>query len=54
VNLKARQIEVYTDPASTAQPADYRQRHIYGVSATIPVPLDGVEIGHLAVRDLLP
>jgi Uma2 family endonuclease len=54
VNLKARQIEVYTAPASAAQPPDYRPRHNYGVSTTIPVLLDGVEVGHLTVRDLLP
>jgi len=54
VNLKARQIEVYTDPASAAQPPDYRQRHNYGVSTTISVLLDGVEVGHLTMRDLLP
>jgi Uma2 family endonuclease len=54
VNLKSRQIEVYTDPAIAAQPPDYAQRHDYSVSDSIPVLLDGVEIGHLPVRDLLP
>ena len=54
VNLKARQIEVYTDPASVAQQPDYGQRHNYGVSHSIPVVLDGVEVGHLTVRELFP
>jgi Uma2 family endonuclease len=54
VNLKKRQIEVYTEPASTPKTADYRQRHNYGAADTIPVMLDGVEIGHLTVRELLP
>jgi Uma2 family endonuclease len=54
VNLKARQIEVYTEPHTTRKTAVYRQRHNFGASDTIPVVLDGAEIGGLAVRDLLP
>jgi Uma2 family endonuclease len=54
VNLKKRQIEVYADPASTTKRPDYRQRHDYNPSDTIPVVLDGVEVGRLEVRELLP
>jgi Uma2 family endonuclease len=54
VNLKARQIEVYTEPHTTRKASDYRQRRNYGASDTIPVVLDGVETGSLAVRELLP
>jgi Uma2 family endonuclease len=54
VNLVEREIEVYTEPQSTADPTDYRQRHDYGPADTIPVVLDGVEVGTLAVAELLP
>jgi Uma2 family endonuclease len=54
VNLKARQIEVYTEPAGAAKRPDYRQHRDYKAEDAIPVVLDGVEIGSLAVRDLLP
>jgi Uma2 family endonuclease len=54
VNLKARQIEVYTEPHTTRKTSVYRQRHNYGTSDTIPVVLDGAEVGNLAVQDLLP
>jgi Uma2 family endonuclease len=54
VNLIERQIEVYTDPASAANPPDYGQRQDYGLADTIPVVLDGVDAGSLEVRELLP
>jgi Uma2 family endonuclease len=53
VNLKERQIEVYTEPHDTGETSDYRLRHNYGAADTIPVVLDGVEIGTMAVQDLL-
>jgi Uma2 family endonuclease len=54
VNLKTRQIEVYTDPASAANPPDYRQRRDYGPEETVPMVIEGVDVGQLAVRELLP
>jgi Uma2 family endonuclease len=54
VNLKARQIEVYTDPDSTAKRPSYQQRREYGLEDVVPVALDGVEVGTLPVRELLP
>jgi Uma2 family endonuclease len=54
VNLIERQIEVYTDPTGPADEPDYRQQQVYAVSDTLPVGLDGVEVGRLAVQDLLP
>jgi Uma2 family endonuclease len=53
VNLNARQIEVYTEPLSTAKTSVYRQRRDFGPEDVIPVVLDGTEIGQLAVRELL-
>jgi Uma2 family endonuclease len=54
VNLIARQIELYTDPVSTGRIAEYRESHDFGPADTIPVVVDGVEVGHLNVGDLLP
>jgi hypothetical protein len=52
VNLIDLQIIVYTDPAPSATP-DYRHQRTYRRGDTIPVVLDGVEIGHIAVHDVL-
>jgi Uma2 family endonuclease len=54
VNLKKRQIEVYSDPESGAKRPDYRQHRDYRAADAIPVVLDGVEVGSLPVRELLP
>ena len=54
VNLTARRIEVYTDPAGVGKRADYRQHRDYGSSETIPVMLGEVEAGGLEVQALLP
>jgi Uma2 family endonuclease len=54
VNLIGRRIEVYTDPDRTSQTPDYRGHHDYEPSDTIPVVLDGVEVGTLSVAALLP
>jgi Uma2 family endonuclease len=54
VNLIAMQIEVYTVPTSQAQLPDYVEQTIYKPGEEVPVLLDGVEIGRIAVQDLLP
>ncbi len=54
VNLIERQVEVYTEPAGTGQRADYRQRRDYRPDEEIPVILDGVLVGVLTMRELLP
>jgi Uma2 family endonuclease len=54
VNLLANQIEVYTEPSGPAEKPDYRQQHNYGLEDTIPVVIDGQEVGRLAVKELLP
>ena len=53
-NLAGRKFEVYTEPTGPASRPDYRHAEEYGMSDEIPVVLDGVEVGRLAVRDLLP
>lgn len=54
VNLIDRQIEVYTDPTGPAEEPTYRQRQDYLPGDSVPVIVDGQEVGWLAVSDLLP
>jgi Uma2 family endonuclease len=54
VNLIDGRIEVYADPTGPVPAPSYRQQHLYGPAETIPVVLDGAEIGSLPVRELLP
>jgi Uma2 family endonuclease len=54
VNLLERKIERYTEPSGTEATPDYTQRRDFGITEAIPVVIDGVEIGQLEVRELLP
>jgi len=54
VNLVDRQIEVYTQPDSQAAEPDYRERRDYRENDQVPVMVDGVELGNLLVREILP
>jgi Uma2 family endonuclease len=54
VNLPEARIEVYTDPSGPIERPDYHQRRDYGQSDTVPVLIDGVEVGRLPVHELLP
>ena len=53
-NLVEGRFEVYTEPTGAARRPDYRHRQEYGPDDEIPVVLDGIEVGRLLVRDLLP
>jgi Uma2 family endonuclease len=50
VNLVDRQIEVYTSPG----PNGYASRLDFVAGQLVPVVIDGVEVGQLAVSDILP
>jgi Uma2 family endonuclease len=54
VNLAKRQIEVYTEPVSTARRPDYCQRRNCGPDDRVPVVLEGIEGRSLSVAELLP
>jgi Uma2 family endonuclease len=54
VNLPAGRIEVYQDPTGPGQKPDYRQQQNYRQGDTIPVVIDGMEVGRLLVEALLP
>ena len=53
INLIDNQIEVHTEPSAAGGQPDYRQSRIYTVADTLPVVLDGREVGRLAVQDVL-
>jgi Uma2 family endonuclease len=50
VNLIDRQVEVYTNPG----PSGYASRVDFKPGEEIPVVLDGIEIGRIAVVNILP
>ena len=50
VNLVDGQVEVYTDPG----PDGYRSHEVLAPGHTLRVVLDGVEVGEIAVADILP
>jgi Uma2 family endonuclease len=54
VNLSEKQFEICSEPSGPADQPDYRRRQDYGAADTVPVVVDGREIGRVAVADLLP
>lgn len=50
INLVDRWVEVYTDPC----PEGCRVRSIYWPGQSVPIVLDGAEVGRIAVDDMLP
>jgi Uma2 family endonuclease len=54
INLSESRFEVYTDPSGPTDEPDYRQRQDCGPSDTIPVVIEGHEVGHLTIQELLP
>jgi Uma2 family endonuclease len=54
VNLVEEQVEVYSQPLVEVEQPDYSQRLDFGLSAVIPIIIEGIEIGAIAVDALLP
>ncbi len=54
VNLVKEQVEVYSQPLVEVEQPDYSQRLDFGRSAVIPIIIEGIEIGAIAVNSLLP
>jgi Uma2 family endonuclease len=54
VDLNRRIVEVRTGPFGKGKQAGYAHCHTYREGDTIPVELDGQEVGRVAVSDLLP
>ncbi len=53
INLVDQHIEVYTDPTGPADDPDYGLMRAFKRGASIPVVVDGTEIGQLDVNQLL-
>jgi Uma2 family endonuclease len=53
-DLTTNQVEVYADPTGPCDKPDYRQHHVYGPNDRLPVVLDGVEVGQIEIKDVLP
>jgi len=54
VNLVEEQVEAYSQPLVEVEQPDYSQRLDFGRSAVIPIIIEGIEIGAIAVNSLLP
>jgi Uma2 family endonuclease len=50
VNLIAQQVEVHTVPHE----GGYRKRRVFTAGQSVPVVIDGVEVGRIAVAEILP
>jgi Uma2 family endonuclease len=50
VNLIAQQVEVYTVPHD----GGYLKRRVFTAGQSVPVVIDGVEVGRIAVAEILP
>ncbi|MEO6809280.1 MAG: Uma2 family endonuclease [Isosphaeraceae bacterium] len=54
INLGTARVEVYTDPTGPDANPAYRLVLEFGVEDSVPLVIDGREVGRLPVRDLLP
>jgi Uma2 family endonuclease len=53
VNLKARQVEVYS-LLKRRGTSGYAKPRIFRVGQSVPVPIESVEVGRVAVADIVP
>jgi Uma2 family endonuclease len=54
VNLQERQVEVYTDPSGPDASPCYRNRQDYGIDDSVPIVIEGTEVGQVPVKELMP
>jgi Uma2 family endonuclease len=54
VNLVENQVEIYTHPDFTGAEPDYLHRDDFSASDTIPLVVEGQELGIFAVSEILP
>ena len=53
-NIPDRRIEVYTEPTGPTAPAGYGVCTIFRPGDEVPVVLDGIEVGRIAVDEIFP
>lgn len=54
INLRARQIEVYTDPTEPVRQPGYGSRRDFGAADVVPLELAGQQVGYIPASELLP
>ena len=54
INLNTNQVEVFRDPTGAGSKAAYGRTEFYRIGAVVPVIIAGVEVGGVAVQDVLP
>jgi Uma2 family endonuclease len=54
VNLIDRRIEVYSEPSGTGEAADYGMHDDVAEADTVPLVIEGREVGRIAAQNLLP
>lgn len=54
VNLKDRQVELFTEPGGTKEQPKYESPQIIGEDNDVPVVIDGKTIGRISVASILP
>jgi hypothetical protein len=54
VNIPGRRVEVYTDTTGPGDKGRYEDQTTYGDAHDVPVVNEGIEVGRIAVEDLLP
>ena len=54
INVNERTVEVYSRPTGPVAPAHYQEAIVFGEADEVPVVIDGLEVGKVAVKDLLP
>lgn len=54
VNIPSNRIDVYTGPTGPIETPTYLEQRSYGPGETVPVVLDGREVGRIVAGDVLP
>ena len=54
VNIPNRRIDVYSRPISRSELSRYEEWQSFGIGDMVPVMIEGVEVGKIAVKDVLP
>ena len=54
VNLPKRRVVVYTQPSGPKKKPTYEEYREYGPDDEVPVVLDGLEVGRVSVKEILP
>jgi Uma2 family endonuclease len=54
VNLIERRVQMYTRPSGPATEPGYGHRQDFALGESLPVVVDGKEVGRIAVADILP